>query len=246
MWLPLIFCFLAIIVLWVLSFTYFKTQKHGYEAVEYIYEDVFDASKHVLQKKDRVILNGEDDTIQNGIYVWNGNRLIRANDMKSDDQLSVGGQVYVKALREAVILQVMPGDTHEWMGITCGIKFISMTEQVFGEMEHTGLLHATDEGFEFVKPQGNTFTIEVNAGEKHFQRISLPKKSMTTFCIVVAGKDIYWRATVLLVDEQMRLMTSTKNDNISINVPFDVMSPRRDLTVTIVAPEKCTLHVQTQ
>ena len=245
--LVVIFCLLGLAVVWALSFTIFKTEPSGFQPVSRIFNRPFDISKdsNGLSEGERILLNGED-AVQNGIYVWNGSRLKRAPDMCKDEHLIVGSQVYVKEIKEPMVLQVMPSDrSGAWMGITKGITFISMKEQVFGERIHNGVLEATDDGFEFVTPSITKYTVSVTKDQTEFISIPIPEnKGMDTVTITVANDSLFWRATILVIDGEMRVISKTDCDHVLIDVEADKMTRSDKVNMQISLPEGGEVHVQ--
>lgn len=85
-----------------------------------------------LNDKDRVLLAGQSNSTQNGIYSWNSNsqRLTRAFDADSMFELSSGNRVYVEE-----------GNTHAkstWVLITTGNISPGITNLVFSKESRIG------------------------------------------------------------------------------------------------------------
>ena len=59
---------------------------------------IYSVDDIVLKHKDRVLLAGQSNLTENGIYVWNSitSRLVRAPDADSSYELSAGVKVYVE------------------------------------------------------------------------------------------------------------------------------------------------------
>jgi hypothetical protein len=85
-----------------------------------------------LADKDRVLLLGQSNQSQNGIYAWSSatNKLTRSNDADSIFELSTGNRVYVEE-----------GNTFEkttWTLITAGIIDPGVTGLVFAKENRIG------------------------------------------------------------------------------------------------------------
>jgi hypothetical protein len=85
-----------------------------------------------LADKDRVLLIGQSNQSQNGIYSWSSatNKLIRSNDADSIFELSAGNKVYVEE-----------GNTFEkttWTLITTGVITPGITGLTFAKENRLG------------------------------------------------------------------------------------------------------------
>ena len=85
-----------------------------------------------LSDKDRVLLLGQSNQSQNGIYVWSSatSRLTRSNDADSIFELSAGNKVYVEE-----------GNTFEkttWTLITSGVITPGITGLTFAKENRIG------------------------------------------------------------------------------------------------------------
>jgi phage-related tail fiber protein len=85
-----------------------------------------------LSDKDRVLLIGQTNQSQNGIYAWSSasNRLTRSNDADSIFELSAGNKVYVEE-----------GNTFEkttWTLITSGVITPGVTGLTFAKESRIG------------------------------------------------------------------------------------------------------------
>ncbi len=94
--------------------------------------NVFSIDGITLADKDRVLLLGQSNQSQNGIYSWTSatNKLTRSNDADSIFELSTGNRVYVEE-----------GNTFEkttWTLITAGIIDPGVTGLVFAKENRIG------------------------------------------------------------------------------------------------------------
>lgn len=85
-----------------------------------------------LNDKDRVLLAGQSNASQNGIYSWlsSTSRLVRADDADSTFELSAGNRVYVEG-----------GNTHAqttWVLITTGPIIPGITSLIFSKESRIG------------------------------------------------------------------------------------------------------------
>jgi phage-related tail fiber protein len=90
-----------------------------------------------LVHKDRVLLVGQTNSAQNGIYSWNSitSKLIRANDADSNNEVNSGLKVYIEE-----------GDVNAkttWVLTTPGVIVLGTTPLIFFRENRLGVLDDT-------------------------------------------------------------------------------------------------------
>lgn len=85
-----------------------------------------------LAGKNRVLLAGQTNSAQNGIYVWNAitSRLVRAPDADSGTELNAGMKVYVE--------EGTQNSQSNWIMITPGQIIIGSTALTFAKQNRIG------------------------------------------------------------------------------------------------------------
>jgi phage-related tail fiber protein len=105
---------------------------------------VYSIDDVVLAGKNRVLLAGQTNPAQNGIYIWNAitSKLVRAPDADSGTELSAGMKVYVE--------EGTQNSQSNWVLITPGLVTLGSTALTFakenriGHFDYSGTYGAAD------------------------------------------------------------------------------------------------------
>lgn len=217
----------------------------SYDPVDLVFTTpVTENDKMKIEEGKRVMLNGEIMDTHNGIYVKTKGKLTRARDLSSNRQVRSGAYVFLKDSDEVYTLATFNSTKHKpYQGISIGILFISLREQVFGTTKKpaSSILSVDDKGaLTWIEKRQKIIPVKVKRGEISVLDIPLPLGISTIS--VTNMSDLFWIARcvregrpILSVDSksttggQSWIAANLKDDSVT----FTFQSPTRELDLKV-------------